>query len=371
MFPKYKISLKTSARLIGVLSLTVSASYAPQAAAQSSVTLYGILDDGITYVSNMGGHSVVQQSSGVFSASRFGFKGSEDLGGGMRAIFTLEDGFTLNNGAFGQGSPNTTRVFGRQAFVGLASPYGTVTLGRQYDYMFDLGFYSSAAYVTSLSLRPGSGTLLNGNNGSTPDFDRVAGARVDSSVKYSSANYRGVTFGAMYGFGGQPGTLANGSTKSFGLRYAGAAFGAGLAFTDYTELDGSSHLRNWGAGASYKFSHALVTATYTNTRYSQTGDSVDVADLGGLYNFTASFHAGLAYVFMRPNNGTNNIILRGTRSQYVASVGYTLSKHTDIYAAVGYQRSHAGDGAQIYNFAPTDLSANGQLIAHIGLRTLF
>lgn len=341
------------------------------AAAQSSVTLYGIVDEGTTYVNNIGGHSVVQQSSGVFSASRIGFKGAEDLGGGLRAIFQLENGFTLNNGAFGQGSAGVTRLFGRQAWVGIESPWVTVTAGRQYDYMFDLGYYSSAAYVTSLSLRPGTGTVLVGDNGSTPDFDRVAGARVDNSVKVSSANYHGFVLGAMYGFGGQPGTLANGSTKSFGLRYAAGPVGFGAAFTDYTEPNGSSHYRNWGVGGSYKFEKALLTATYTNSRYSQTGDSVDVIDVGAQYNFTAAVYAGIAYVFMRPNNGQANIILKGTRSQYVASAGYFFSKRTDVYAAVGYQRSHAGDGAQIYNFAPTDLSANGQLIAHIGLRHRF
>jgi predicted porin len=341
------------------------------ACAESSVTLYGIIDDGITYVNNIGGHSVVQQSSGVFSASRFGFKGSEDLGGGLKAVFQLENGFTVNNGAFGQGSPNVTRLFGRQAWVGLASPYGTVTFGRQYDFMFDLGYYSSAAYVTSLSLRPGTGVLLTGNNGSTPDFDRIAGARVDNAVKFSSVNYSGIVFGAMYGFGGQPGTLANGSTKSFDLRYTNNVFSIGAAITDYTELDGASHLRNWGVGASYKLASALLTATYTNTRYSQTGDQVDVFDLGGQYYFTPGFYGALAYVFMRPNNGDSNLILKGTRSQYVGSLGYLLSKRTTVYAAVGYQRSHEGDGAQIYNFAPTDLSANGQLIAHVGIRHLF
>jgi predicted porin len=335
--------------------------------AQTSVTTYGIMDDGITYVSNVGGHSFVQQSSGVFSASRFGFKGNEDLGSGFRAIFQLENGFTVNNGVLGQGSPGVSRLFGRQAYVGLASPYGSVTAGRQYDFMFDLGYYSSAAYVTSLSLRPGTGTAFNGNNGGTPDFDRIAGARVDNSIKYSSVSYGGVVFGAMYGFGGQPGTLANGSTKSFELRYSAGPFGIGAAFTDLTQADGSSHYRNWGIGASYKFSKALVTATYTNTRDSQTGDKIDVVDLGTQYYITPGFYVAAAYVFMRPNNGAYNLILKGTRSQYVVAADYFFSKRTDVYFATGYQRSHQGYGAQIYNFAPTSLSASGQLIAHLGI----
>jgi predicted porin len=76
----------------------VSASFSVAANAQSSVTLYGLLDAGVTYTSNVGGHTNVQQTSGGIDQSRWGLKGSEDLGNGLKVIFTLESGFNLGNG---------------------------------------------------------------------------------------------------------------------------------------------------------------------------------------------------------------------------------------------------------------------------------
>ncbi|MBR8501625.1 porin, partial [Burkholderia cenocepacia] len=105
-----------------------AASFATVAHAQSSVTLYGVLDAGITYQSNVASKSLWSMGSGI-DQSRFGLRGSEDLGGGLKAIFTLESGFNIGNGRLG----NNGGMFNRQAFVGLSSQYGTVTLGKQYD----------------------------------------------------------------------------------------------------------------------------------------------------------------------------------------------------------------------------------------------
>ncbi|SOE99626.1 porin [Burkholderia sp. OK233] len=98
--------------------------------AQGSVTLYGVIDEGVNYQSNAAGNRLFNLSSGVIQGSRWGLRGAEDLGGGTRAIFVLENGFDVNTGALGQGS----RMFGRQAYVGLSSDtYGTLMAGRQYD----------------------------------------------------------------------------------------------------------------------------------------------------------------------------------------------------------------------------------------------
>src|ERR1700758_2108659 len=109
---------------VGALCLAATAH------AQSSVTLYGLIDAGITYTNNQHGQKNFQATSGDINGSRFGLRGAEDLGGGLKAIFTLENGFSIQNGQLGQGG----RLFGRQAFVGLSSDsYGTLTVGRQYD----------------------------------------------------------------------------------------------------------------------------------------------------------------------------------------------------------------------------------------------
>src|ERR1700710_118625 len=131
--------------------------------AQSSVTLYGILDEGfmvntnaknVVNGKNVGARQYQIDSASGTQGSRWGLKGTEDLGGGLAAIFTLESGVNLSNGQFGQG--NT--AFGRQAFVGLSSKqFGAVTLGRQYDsindYVGNYGF--AAAYGGATTEHPG------------------------------------------------------------------------------------------------------------------------------------------------------------------------------------------------------------------------
>ena len=353
----------TLAGSIALLSLT--------AAAQSSITLYGIVDNSISRVSNAGGSAKWATLPGISAGNRFGFKGREDLGGGYQAVFQLENGFTINDGALGQGSPNVSRIFGRQAWVGISSPFGTATAGRQYDFMADMFGYSSAAYVTSYMLRPGTAALLVGNNGSAADFDRLGGARVDNSLKYQSLKYAGLSFGMLYGFGNEPGAFSAGSTKSAELRWDHENLSVNAVFTDYEEADSSGHFRNWGVGATYRLSQALFSALYTNSRLTSTGDMVSVADVGVKYAFTPAFFLGAGFVYMKPNHGADNIVLNGIRQQYGVNADYFFSKQTDVYAAMLYQHGRAGSGVEIYNLPVTSLDASSQSLITVGLRHVF
>ena len=141
------------------------------------------------------------------NGSRWGLRGAEDLGGGLKAIFTLENGFSIMNGTNGQGG----REFGRQAFVGLSSDqFGAVTLGRQYDTVVD--------YLGPLAL---TGTQYGGTQFAHPfDNDNLNNSfRVNNSVKYTSANYAGFKFGGMYGFSNQADGFANNRAYSVGASY--------------------------------------------------------------------------------------------------------------------------------------------------------
>src|ERR1700751_1206050 len=105
------------------LSIIPLMSLCGAAYAQSSVTLYGLIDEGVNFTNNAGSGSAVQVRSGDTSGSRWGVRGDEDLGGGLSAIFRLESGFNASNGQLGEGG----RLFGRQAYVGLQSQqYGTL-----------------------------------------------------------------------------------------------------------------------------------------------------------------------------------------------------------------------------------------------------
>ncbi|WP_194722578.1 porin, partial [Noviherbaspirillum malthae] len=115
--------MKKSLIALAVLGTVAGASFA-----QTNVTVYGVADAGLARIDN-GRVNTTALQSGQQSGSRIGFRGTEDLGGGLSAIFTLENGFNIDDGTLGQGG----RLFGRQAFVGLQGGFGAVKLGRQYN----------------------------------------------------------------------------------------------------------------------------------------------------------------------------------------------------------------------------------------------
>ncbi|WP_143281835.1 porin, partial [Caballeronia humi] len=162
-------------------AIAASSAFATAAYGQSSVTLYGIIDAGFNYQSNANGGRLFAMTSGVNQGSRFGLLGSEDLGGGLKAIFRLENGFDVTNGRLGQGG----LMFGRQAYVGLSNPYGTLTFGRQYDSLIDFG--------SQYSVSNQWGGYISAHPGDLDNFNYSF--RSNNAVKFTSANYAGFSFG--------------------------------------------------------------------------------------------------------------------------------------------------------------------------------
>src|SRR5258708_37097533 len=233
-----------------LIAAALSGVVASAANAQSSVTLYGLIDVGITYTNSQltshGGHSNWQETSGAVNGSRWGLRGAEGLGGGLKAIFTLENGFNINNGTLGQQG----REFGRQAFVGLSSTqYGAVTLGRQYDSVVD--------YLGPLAL---TGTQYGGTQFAHPfDNDNLDNSfRINNSIKYQSANYAGFKFGAQYGFSNQAAGFSNNRAYSVGASYNYCPLNIAAAYLQ---------LNNYvtGAGAAAAISNANGAVAGDNT----------------------------------------------------------------------------------------------------------
>lgn len=169
-------------KIIGGLALALPAIASAQS---SSVTLYGVIDTGIEYLNHVGpaSNSVVKMANLAGTVpSRWGLRGTEDLGGGMKANFVLESGFAPDSGVTNQGG----RLFGRQAWVGLSSDWGQVSLGRQYTMLFwamlDSDILGPNAY--------GSGSIDN----------YFPNARADNSIAYKG-KFGGFTIGATYSFG--------------------------------------------------------------------------------------------------------------------------------------------------------------------------
>ncbi|HYS63836.1 MAG TPA: porin [Paraburkholderia sp.] len=345
-------------------------SFAGIASAQSSVVLYGIVDAGVTYRSNertgspgaYAGHSNVALTSGNLSGSRWGIRGQEQLGGGWNALFQLEDGFDIMNGKTGQNGG----LFGRQAFVGIGSTqYGTITLGRQYTSLND--FVSPVAPVAMVG---GYGA----HPGDIDDLDQTA--RVNNSIKYTSANYEGFTFGALYGFGGQPGSLKQQNTWSVGAAYGNGPLHVGVGYersdnsksgtndTTYGKWSGTddglfNSSINEGyasaqsqqiiaAGATYDFGPAIVGVNYSNVQYRSGADSLftghatfNIAGVFGQWTIqpAVKLFAGYSYTRGGEVDGVDE------RAQYHSvSLGaqYNFSKRSTVYLMGGYQHASGG-----------------------------
>ncbi len=376
--------------LVGALA----GAFATMAHAQSSVTLYGLIDAGITYTNNQRGSHNFQQTTGSVNGSRWGLRGAEDLGGGLKAIFTLENGFGINDGTLKQNG----REFGRQAFVGLSSDqFGTVTLGRQYD--------DVVQYLGPLAL---TGTQYGGTYFAHPfDNDNLDNSfRINNSVHFQSANYGGFKLGALYGFSNAAGQFANNRTWSVGASYSwmglnvaaaymqidndlNAANATGSVAGDATFAAGRQ--RTFGAGLNYTFGPATAGFVYTQTRL-RDASTINASNAGTLAAFPLSA-AGTTTKVNFQNfevNGryalTPAVSLAGSYTYTVASMNgarpkwnqfglqadYALSKRTDVYVEGEYQLAIAkGQGFTAdLNGLPAS-SNNKQVAATVGLRHRF
>ena len=376
-----------------LIVVAVAASFASVAHAQSSVTLYGLLDAGLTYTSNVDHNSKYAAGSGGINQSMFGLRGSEDLGGGLKAIFTLESGFNINNGKFA----NNNGMFNRQAFVGLSSAqYGTVTLGRQYDAAQD--------YLAPLTATGSWGGTYFAHPFNNDNLNTNGGYAVNNSIKYSSANYAGFTFGGTYGFSNQAGAFANNREYSFGAAYqyqglrlgaayaqqnnpgatnaAGTASNGGASDGALLGLNGNFRQREFGAAGSYSFGPATVGLAWTQSRadnYTAGQQSLRANnyEVNGKYNITPALGLGVAYTFT-DGRGYGVTTDGGSEKVRYHQIGvqadYSLSRRTDVYAEAVYQHA-IGDSAvaSIYSGDNTQLpsSSKNQTTATIGLRHRF
>ncbi|HDR9318569.1 TPA: porin [Burkholderia vietnamiensis] len=375
--------------LVSVLSVV-----ALPAMAQSTVTLYGLIDEGFNFTNNVRGNKVYELQSGFAQGSRWGLKGTEDLGGGLNAVFQLENGFNVNNGRLGQGG----LMFGRQAYVGLASDrFGTVTLGRQYD-----------ALVDFLAQTTANGNWA-GNLLSHPyDNDNTDNTfRVNNTVKYTSPTISGFQFGGTYSFSNGT-NFANNRQYSVGAQYANGGLLVAAAYLQANNpsatADGAinnggdenfvaQRLRVFGAGVNYSFGPATLGFAYTNTHVAQPASSGYVGaiaptagtlsslrfqnfEVNGKYQFTPAFYVGAMYTYTRADfNATS-----GKQHPNYQTVGlmadYNLSKRTDIYLQGAYQHVGGDQTGTVLDVAyvpgADDVSSNrNQLLVRAAIRHKF
>lgn len=304
-----------------ILSIAILAAFSAAAQAQSNVTIYGVADSYLDFGNN--GQSAVSrlQSGGIFG-SRIGFRGTEDLGGGLSALFTLENGLNLDDGTAGQGG----LLFGRQAFVGLSGNFGTVTLGRQYSPLFS----TLATY--------GLGGGMGWGNASNY-FADTSVLRINNSVVFSSPKMSGVTLKAMYGLGENavPGQATVGNTGSVSGQYDVGNFSANVAYLRRNTT--AANKDSWTAvGASYNFGVATLGTLYQARRDDAGIARNDYVEIG------ATIPLANASLLVDLGKFKNKLADNADASVLSIRYDYFLSKRTTLYAGAAKMRNDANAG---------------------------
>ncbi|AOY94702.1 hypothetical protein BKK79_22655 [Cupriavidus sp. USMAA2-4] len=349
---------------LGLLTLLGAAS--GQAVAQSNVTLYGLVDTNIEYVSNFSAIPPTQQgfpgpsrnrfamASGGLSGSRWGLRGTEDLGDGMKSLFVLESGFSSDDGRMQQGG----RLFGRQAYVGLQrNGIGTVTFGRQYTSIFNaLSDFSPTKYGSQyepLGLQLG----LN--------------YRSDNVVKYVGS-FGGLTANAYWSFGNGAagaGEVAGQFRRDTGyggaLSYAEGSFGATAVYDQYNPTlsattGATGSFRKFAVAASYEAGPAKIMGGYRWGLNKSATDAILLRDdyywVGINYKAASALTLTLGYYYDDVKNLAGTKVKNPWQLSFIAD--YAFSKRTDIYLTTAYAR-HSG-----LNFDTSAINfANGYYLA--------
>ena len=374
--------MKKAHLLAATLALAAASGAQAQAQGTGSVTIYGLLDAAVEHLSNTGptggGLTRFPDLAGALAPSRLGFRGVEDLGGGLSAIFTLEEGIAVDSGNINQGG----RAFGRQAFVGLKGGWGELTAGRVYTM---LG--GSLADVDVLG--PGQTGL-----GSLDPY--LPNARSDNALSYRGT-FGGFSLGATYSLGrdvssaGGPGATNcpgesltdKGACKQWSalLRYDASNWGAAFGYDRY----------HGGTGAAAAFGPANSSLTDTRMNIGayaklgalKIGGGVLTRNNQGVTTPTATTNPKSAITYIAASYAiTPAIALEGQLARYdlkdsgndtnqaVARAVYTFSKRTAVYGQVGHV-SNKGTAARSIASGGTVVPGGGQTGLQAGIRTTF
>ena len=356
-----KMKMSAMAPAIGTLIGTLMTS---GAMAQTNVSIYGVVDAGVEYLTNAGTvagspENLFRMSGGNLSGSRFGIRGTEDLGNGMNAVFQLENGFESDTGALAQGG----RLFGRHAYVGLQGGFGGVTFGHQQNSLYDiiikydpLGFssrYSALGHDSSFTGRP------------------------DNVIKYTGT-FSALTATAFYSFGrNMDGEVAGNPkvSRNFGggLAYAVGTLGVGIAFDQYhgnTIATQEQTARRASIGANYTAGAIKGFVGYRSLKdeiAAAGGAAIEsrLVWVGASYKATPALQlTGAFYRTDRKGSGADP-------STLVLQADYSLSKRTDAYVSLGHARNKAGSNLGLNGFGSAIVAGENQTGTLIGVRHRF
>jgi predicted porin len=316
------------------LVVAVLGALSANAMAQSSVTVYGSIDGGLrelTNVNSAGDSQLTMASNGTFRSNRLGFKGSEDLGNGLKANFVLESGFVTGTGALNN---TTNQIFQREARIGLSGDFGSLDLGRQY----------TIAYKTILSFDP-----FNYRYPSiTYALSSTAGTRDSNAIVYSK-KVGDVTVRAGYALGEVPGSTADGSKGAVGAVYASGPVRLGAVYTKAKQNVGTTaapvydDYKHYALGGAYIIGALTASVGYVNeTQATQTLDNTAKWEWAGLayqlsprVSLTGAWYRNTVFNTKASSKAAAG---DGKKDQYIVGMTYDFSKRTNFYAEVDYNK---------------------------------
>ena len=345
--------------------LAVLAGISAHAAAQSNVTLFGVIDEAARYVKN-GDLKMKSLASGGINTSRLGVRGTEDLGDGLKAGFWLETGLNADSGS----QSDTTRFWNRRSTVSLLGNFGEVRLGRDftptytgytdYDVFGDNGIAASSKFESAL------GVSRDGNTSTTSTGQ---GTRADNQIAY-------LTPGNLGGFYGRASVASGEGTtgkKYYGGRagYAAGPLDVSASYGQYTvaPLAGDDKFKIADFGASYDFGVVKAMGYYTQSKFA--------AQKIASYSIGAVAPLGLGLVkaaYTHANaSGTNAAgvsVNADDADQFAVGYIYNLSKRTAVYGTAAYVKNK---GAATFAVAstPTMVAGGKSTGAEVGLRHSF
>lgn len=342
------------------------------AMAQSSVTLYGIVDAGVTYVN--GGQNWTGLTSGNQATSRLGFRGVEDLGGGLKANFVLEGGFNADTGdgasSYAGAKAGDGFTFRRQSTVGLSGNFGEVRLGRE----LTAAYNATARYDVFGSVGIAQSRLW-ADGGVASATQVTTNQRVSNAVTYVSPNFSGFKVAVNYGFGEVAGN--NGSSRYIGggAMYDNGPLSLGLGVERLNKGVGANpngNINTWSLGGSYDLGVAKLIAGYRqSTADDFAGVGIDNKLKGYTLAATAPVGPGLVKVaYDRYQNSLNGFSAKA--DQFSLGYVYSLSKRTSVYGTYAYLKNK--DGAVVIptlQSGATLKSNGGQSGIQLGLTHAF
>lgn len=310
-----------------LIALAVLGSVAGMAQAQSSVTLYGLADIwvGSTKSETNGvGTSVTKVNGSGLATSRFGLKGSEDLGGGLKANFQLEQGFDIDTGAAGK-STSANQAFDRQSWVGLSGGFGEVQVGKTWSSYDDIRLSANDNFNANVAASFNTWVAYN---------DRPV-----NSIKYISPTFGGFSGSLTYGLGeDKTATTSASNLTALGLQYATGPVFVGLAYQ--SEKNGPANTKKTYTllNGSYDLGMAKLVAGYNQFKDTAVAGDLKANEwnLGVEVPVAANLNFGLGYAQSKEKTAG---VATDKTTGYTASLLYSLSKRTTVYGVLSQTKS--------------------------------